>query len=123
MTITKVYYVKSEQEYKKMLLHLCGDDIEKYSYLTDFYGCNYQFINKFNNCVNCKLEECILLNRLQDKDVLAHVELEEAEREYPAIVVIVVDTHCDDEKTTITFVPVKEAKNNSKYGYGEWRTS
>lgn len=77
------------------------------------YGCNYQNVD--NGCTYCENDNCLLVKHLSDRDITAHIELSDEKVDYPAILVLA-DTYYNDEK--VTLASIKEAKRNTKYGYG-----
>ena len=121
--ITEIYYTQNEKQYKRILIRLIQekdyspDDLQEIG----IFGCNYDKNNIEDwedSCDGCEVEECVLLEHIEDKDVLEHFKTFDEDTEFPAILVFA-DTYFNDEK--VTLISVKEAKENTKYGIrGEW---
>ena len=116
--MTEVYYVANEKQYRKLLINLTKD-CEEFEELETLgiNGCDY-IESQFGECQcsYCDLDVCILMHgHLEDKDAADHLTIDE--QEFPAILVIA-DTYYKSDK--VTLIPVRETKENTKYGYGEF---
>lgn len=119
--MTEIYYCKNEDDMKRVAIHIFGNrlygSIEEHLMEAGIYSCDYKSEDA-ECCMDCEHEECMLCKRVYngDTNVYKHIELD-GEVDYPCIV-CVADTYERDER--ITIVPVAEAKDATKYGYGSW---
>lgn len=109
-----VYYIQNEKQYRRLLVGLLPkiDDWNLTANI-DIYGCDYGGDDIDGDCAMCELDNCVLLEHLNDKDVTNHIKLFDYIEEYP-VIMVVTDSSLSDKM--VEFVPVSVAKENRKYG-------
>ena len=115
--MTEIYYCKNENDMKRVVIHLfrkeldntCFEDAISYS---GIYCCDCK-PSEIECCEECDLDECLLVNCLNNKNIHNHITLGNKEIYYPCVV-CVSDTYYEDER--ITICSVQQAKENTKYG-------
>lgn len=117
--MTEIYYCRNEDDMKRVAIHIFksgNGSFENDMNASGIYCCDYK-TEEFECCEDCEIEECLLYEHLDEKNVHKHIELLSSDVEYPCIV-CVTDTFYEDEK--ITTCSVAEAKENTKYGMNEY---
>lgn len=119
--MTEVYYVQNEKQYRQLLVRLA---IEKDKDPDELYeigicGCNYKLDDNgeyYLDCCDdgCETDACCFILHKADKDIADHIAVSEVKVEFPFILVLA-DAYSRDER--VTMISVKEAKDNTKYGY------
>lgn len=116
--MTEIYYIQNEKQYKKILINLIREYNVSPDELEDFGICGCDYLDVENECLYCESNNCLLIEHLENKDVIEHIDIYGTDVYFPAILVLA-DTYEEDEK--ITLISVGEAKANTKYGYnGYW---
>lgn len=119
--MTEVYYVQNETQYRQLLVRLAIEKDKDPDDLQDLgiCGCNYKLDeegDRYWDCCDksCETDACCFMQHKNDVDVANHIAIEEIKVEFPFIFVLA-DAYSRDER--VTLVSVKEAKENTKYGY------
>ena len=115
--MTEIYYCKNENDMKRVAIHLfrkglantCFEDAINYS---GIYCCDYK-PSEIECCEECDLDECLLVEHLNNKNIHSYIRLENEGIDYPCLV-CVADTLYEDER--ITICSIQQAKENTKYG-------
>ena len=102
--------------FKEILDKDCLEEALRYSgiYLCDYI--NDEEIECCDECAECE-NGCLLISHIDDRDVRKHIKWKYEDTNYPCIVCFA-DTYYRDER--ITICSISDAKNNTKYGVGEW---
>lgn len=67
---------------------------------------------------SCETDACCFIQHKYDKNIADHIAINEVRVEFPLILVLA-DVYSRDER--VTMISVKEAKDNTKYGYNyDW---
>jgi len=111
-----IFYCKDETDYKKVAVHIFNSEINNNSLedaikYSGILTCSFNKDEEFDWCEGCELEDCLLVDKLGDKDIYKEIEVYQLEEVYPLLVV-----YDSDLDGIVQYVSINNAKSNTKYG-------